>query len=1053
MTADEINAHLSRVSPDSEDAVEWSCLQKFQQLGWEPIHAYEEIDGDPTLLGRQHHGEVVLTRYLLPAIKRLNPEIPDLALDEAVSRLTRDRSAMDIVTANKDVYHLLKEGVPVNFRDAQGELCKERVYFIDWRVPENNDFLIVSQLWINGDPYTKRADLVGFVNGIPLLFIELKAPHENVYHAFKDNFRDYKSTIPHLFWYNGVVALSNGGHAKMGSVTAPWEHFNEWKKINDEGEVGVISLDTLLLGTCEKSRFLDIIENFALFKESTGGYEKLVGKYHQVLGVNNALRAVHHIRQNKGRLGVFWHTQGSGKSASMVFFSQKVLRTVPGNWTFVVITDRAELDDQIYGTFQRCGVVKEGHVQATSSVHLRQLLTEDHRFVFTLIHKFRTENGERHPMLSERDDIIIMTDEAHRSQYDMLAQNMRDALPNAAFLGFTGTPLISGEEERTREVFGEYVSIYNFRQSIEDGATVPLYYENRLPEVQLKNENLNDDLNQLIDEALLDPEQEKKLEREFRQMYRIITLDERLESIAENMVEHFIGRAHRGKAMFIAIDKATAVKMYDKVQKHWKLKLAELNTKYLNAKGGEFEALKDTIEFMETTDMAVVVSSGQNEVEDLKVKGVDILPHRRRMVKEDLETKFKDSDNPFRIVFVCAMWITGFDVPSCSTIYLDKPMKNHTLMQTIARANRVFGDKTSGLIVDYVGVFRNLEKALAVYAAPESDAGGDTPIKDKAELKEQLKAEIADMNAFLSPFHVDLEIIRKEQDVFQRTAWKNDAVDAILTTDETKKEFMRRAEWIKKIYKAYLPDPIEPELGETAYLIRKMAHQIREMAPVPDIDDVLADIDALLDESVQGFRIQEPKGGYKRYDLSEIDFDALRKKFEQGRKRTILEQVRKAIETRLGDMVQINHTRMDWLEQYRELIKKYQDGSINLDELFERLKEFAQNLNEEQKRYVREGLDNEQQLTVFDMLTKPEMKLTKAERQEVKLIARELFQVLQDRMVLDWKKRQQTRARVKLAIQRLLDRLPSVYDKETYEKKCDAVYKFVYNLEKMPIAA
>ncbi|RQW10725.1 type I restriction endonuclease subunit R, partial [candidate division KSB1 bacterium] len=341
------------------------------------------------------------------------------------------------------------------------------------------------------------------------------------------------------------VVLANGGHAKMGSVTAPWEHFNEWKKINDEGEVGVIDLDTLLLGTCERSRFLDIIENFCLFQEAKGGLNKLVGKYHQVLGVNNALRAVHHIRQNRGRLGVFWHTQGSGKSASMAFFSQKVLRTVAGNWTFVVVTDRTELDDQIYGTFQRCGVVNEGHVQATSSAHLRQLLTEDHRFVFTLIHKFRTENGERHPVLSKRDDIIIMTDEAHRSQYDVLAQNMRDALPNAAFLGFTGTPLISGEEERTREVFGDYISIYNFRQSIEDGATVPLYYENRLPEVQLKNENLNDDLNRLIDEAMLDPEQEKKLEREFRQMYRIITLDERLETIAENMVDHFIGRAHR----------------------------------------------------------------------------------------------------------------------------------------------------------------------------------------------------------------------------------------------------------------------------------------------------------------------------------------------------------------------------------------------------------------------------------------------------------------------------------------------------------------------------
>ncbi|RQW10724.1 DUF3387 domain-containing protein [candidate division KSB1 bacterium] len=296
------------------------------------------------------------------------------------------------------------------------------------------------------------------------------------------------------------------------------------------------------------------------------------------------------------------------------------------------------------------------------------------------------------------------------------------------------------------------------------------------------------------------------------------------------------------------------------------------------------------------------------------------------------------------------MWITGFDVPSCSTIYLDKPMKNN-------------------------------------------------------------------------------------------------AVDAILTTDATKKEFMRRAEWIKKIYKAYLPDPIEPEWGETAYLIRKMVHQIRGLASVAEIDDVLSDIDALLDQSVQGFRIQEPEAGYKQYDLSGIDFEALRVKFVKGRQRTIIEHVRTAIESKLNEMVQINHTRMDWLEEFRDLIKKYQDASLDLDEFFAKLKEFAQRLDDEQRRFVREGLENEQQLAVFDLLTKPEIKLSKAERQEVKLIARELFAVMQEKMVLDWKKKQQTRARVKLAIQRLLDKLPAVYDKLLYEKKCDAVYKYVYNLE------
>jgi len=655
MTRDDIIAKLDTVPPDSEEAVELSSMLIYDELGWDLIHAENEVDGDPTLLGREDQGEVVLSRYLFPALKKFNPDFPDEALSEAANILTRDRSAMSITHANKDLFSLLKQGVPVTFRDKDGNDTVERVKIIDWSRPQNNQFLLVSQFWVNGDPYKRRTDLVGFVNGLPMLFVELKAPHVNVHNAFKDNLKDYKSTIPPLFWYNAFSILSNGGEAKIGSVSAEWEHFCDWKKINSEGEAGIISLDTVIRGTCEKERFIDILENFQIFTEAPGGLNKLVAKNHQYLGVNNAIQALQEIKKNKGRLGVFWHTQGSGKSASMIFFSQKVLRKTPGNWTFVIVTDRTELDDQIYETFQKANVITEGHVQATSAKHLRQLLTEDHRFVFTLIHKFRTENGEKHPVLSIRDDIIIITDEAHRSQYDVMAQNMRDALPNAAFLGFTGTPLIKGEEERTREVFGDYVSIYNFSQSIEDGATVPLYYENRIPEVQLTNEHLNEDLNRIIDESMLDPEQEKKLERDFARMYQIVTRDDRLDKIAEDIVNHFIDRGHRGKAMVVSIDKATAVRMYDKVQVQWKAAINKLKKKLMWEKSDNIIILNDKIEYMESTDMAVVVSPSQNEVEELKNKGADILPHRKRMVKEDLATKFKNPDDPLRIVFVCAM--------------------------------------------------------------------------------------------------------------------------------------------------------------------------------------------------------------------------------------------------------------------------------------------------------------------------------------------------------------------------------------------------------------
>jgi len=359
---------------------------------------------------------------------------------------------------------------------------------------------------------------------------------------------------------------------------------------------------------------------------------------------------------------------------------------VPGNWTFVVVTDRVELDDQIAKTFKACGAVSEAEgdaCHAQSGAELRALLAGNHRYVFTLIHKFQTPE-----VLCDRPDVIVLTDEAHRSQYDTLAMNMRAALPKALFLAFTGTPLIAGEE-RTKEVFGDYVSIYDFQQSIEDHATVPLFYENRTPELQLVNPDLNDEIYELIESATLDPEQEARLEKELSRQYHLITRDDRLDTVAKDIVRHFTGRGFQGKAMVVSIDKATALRMYDKVRKYWPT--------------------------MDSTDMAVVVSPGQNEIEQMKKLGLDIVPHRKRMNEQELDEKFKDPDDPLRLVFLCAMWLTGFDAPSCSTIYLDKPMRNHTLMQTIARANRVFPGKHSGTIVDYANVFASLERALAIF--------------------------------------------------------------------------------------------------------------------------------------------------------------------------------------------------------------------------------------------------------------------------------------------------------------------------------------------------
>jgi type I restriction enzyme, R subunit len=963
----------------SEDAlVEQPAIDLFAELGWKTANCWGERFGDGRddpverlYLGRETPAEVVLRPRLRPVLSRLNPGLPALALDLAVEELAKDRSTMSLAAANREVYGLLKDGVRVTVPSEDEGDSVETVRVVDWNNPDNNAFFLASQFWVSGEMHKRRADLVGFVNGLPLVFVEFKAYHRRLENAYQGNLRDYKSVIPQLFYHNAFIILSNGTESRIGSVTASWEHFAEWKRVNSEGERGVVSLETVIRGTCERERLLDIVENFILFSDAGGAPVKLVAKNHQYLGVNNAIEALRSLGKNRGRLGVFWHTQGSGKSYSMVFFSQKVSRKFEGDYTFVIVTDRQELDDQIYKTFASIGAVTERQVQAENGEHLKQLLRENHRNIFTLIQKFRTERGERYPKLSDRSDIIVMTDEAHRSQYDIFAMNMRNALPNAAFIGFTGTPLMAGEE-KTREVFGDYVSVYNFRQSVEDGATVPLYYENRIPELQLTNAAFNEELEGLIEDAMLDERQEARLEREFGREYHLITRDDRLEKIAEDIVSHFMGREQPGKAMVVSIDKATAVRMYDKVQKYWerhserlRRELAAVETLHATSlRHDDATSLRDRISYMEETDMAVVVSQGQNEVEDMARKELNIIPHRRRMIQEDLDKEFKDPDDPFRIVFVCAMWMTGFDVPSVSTIYLDKPMCNHTLMQTIARANRVFEGKLTGLIVDYIGVFRDLQKALAMYG---SGRDGDMPVKDKEQLVKELRVTIGETRAFCKERGVETHKILNAEG-FKRLVLLDDAVEAILESDESKKRFLFLADQVEKLYRAILPDPAG-EFGPSRSLFSVLAERIRSLTPPVDISDIMEAVEELLDRSVatEGYVIRESSedgGGEGIVNLGRINFEALRAHFERGRKRTEAERLRGQVNAKLGRMVRLNKGRTDYLEKLRRLIEEYNSGSMNVEAYFRALLRLAEELDEEERRSISEGL-SEEELALF----------------------------------------------------------------------------------------
>jgi type I restriction enzyme R subunit len=1043
---------LSGVLASEDGAVEKPALALLQELGWAPLNLMAEQPGPANPTGRTSFAQPHLPAALRAALVKLNPDLPISAIEAAEAALTQDRSALSPVAANREVIALVVNGAAVQVKNDQGGYDDHRVRVIDWQDARANDFVAANQVWVHGLLHKRRPDTIGYVNGLPLLLAEWKAPTKPLASAYEDNIRDYRDTIPQIFHGNGFVILSNGIDTVMGAAHAPFDIFAPWKKLDEDGPDDP-SLETMLRATCQPERFLDLIENFVLFDEAREGLRKVVGKYHQVLGVNRAIEAVRHIEQNKGKLGVFWHTQGSGKSLSMVMFAEKVLRRLGGNYTFVIVTDRTELDDQIAGQFKSAGAMTKNiqNAQAGSRDHLRELLAGNERYVFTLIQKFSTADHEPMPMLSERSDIIVITDEAHRSQYDTLAMNMRKALPNAAFIGFTGTPLIKGEDSRTREVFGDYVSIYDFAQSVKDGATVPLFYEARKPELQLDKEALQDELDALLEEAALDEAQTAKLDREFARQYTLITNPDRLDKVAEDVALHFSQRGYRGKAMFVAIDKATAVAMYDRVKAAVARLIAQDEAKLKTAHEAEGAAIAERLQWLRELDMAVVVSQGQNEIDDLRKKGLEMEPHRKRMQTEDIEAKFKDAKDPLRLVFVCAMWITGFDVPSIGTVYLDKPMKNHTLMQTIARANRKAAGKTSGVIVDYVGVFNNLQKALAVYAGGGAGAGsegeeGKKPIEDKGALVTALAAALTAAREYALANKADTAAMA-EAEPLARLKLISAGVEALVGPDEVRHEFFRLTSGVTKAYKALLPDERAAPFLKPVAILHTLAEAVRAKLGPVDISAIQARIAELLDEKIEGVAILAPlvtgDTAEGRIDLSGIDFEKLAKLFEVSPK-VAAEKLREEAEEQANRLASENPTRVHLVERLEKLIEQYNTGAIDVERMFDQIKALVGEMNEEEQRAAREGM-SQAELALFDLLTTPEPKLTTAQENEVKKIAKNLLVKLTEAVAsVDWLRSQETRGQVKRQIKLALNELPQdPYPDALWNTKVDRVWEFV----------
>ena len=1073
----------------SEDDIEQGLLQTLQHgHGFDVLDCFTQKPDDLNDGSRRRDKrDVVLADRLLDACQRLNPHVPLTELESVVAQVMDRRAAMAPLKANQELDAFVRDGVSISYEDAHGVKQDESVKLIDFDVVDNNHYLAVSQLWIKAQGQApkavyRRPDVILYVNGLPLVFIELKNSNVKLRSAFDDNLSNYKHDIPQLFHCNAFCILSNAIETKVGGFTSGWEHFFNWFRVADEKEAvnreriarQGISIQAAINGLCARERLLDYVENFVLFYKDES---KIVAQNHQFLGVNKAFDRFSHRKEYDGRLGVFWHTQGAGKSFSMIFYARKIFRKVAGNFSFVVVTDRDDLDGQIYRNFLHTHTVgKKDAAQPKDARELRKFLGQNKKVVFTLIQKFRYDKSKRYPRLfdpkKEKREIIVMVDEAHRTQYKSLAENMRQGLKGASFLAFTGTPLL-GKQRKTNKWFGDYVSEYNFHQAMQDRATVPLFYEKRVPEVLNQNEDLSEEFYELLEDENLDEAQQEKLEKKFAKEMEVIKRDDRLNKIAADIVYHFPRRGYLGKGMVICLDKFTAVKMYDKVQLQWKDEIKRLRGAIKKAINEiEKARFKKIIEYMKSVEMAVVISQPRGDEERFEKTKLNIKPHIKRLEQldergHDIEYNFKDPKDPLQMVFVCAMWLTGFDAPTVSTLYMDKPMKDHTLMQTIARANRVASykimghsgklvAKNSGDIVDYYNVFRNMKKALKDYAQGEEGLD-EPPVQEKKKLFGLLDDAIQQALGYCLEREIDLRLVVDKKEVFKNLEKFKAFADILLQKDDWRKSFNVYENTVSSLYEACKPEIFQQPPRREVAAIQYLRGVIDSLVERADIDDVSQRISELLDESVvvddaEGFLVGEHKAEYqiiqkgRTWDLSKINFDKLKEDFGKAQYKNIeIAEIRAFIEHKLQQMMRQNATRLDFAERLQNIINRYNSGASSTENYFEDLMRFTEAMKDEDERHVREGL-TEDELELYDLLKKD--KLTKAEEQKVKLAAKDLIIRLLEGspkvLVQDWWKDGQTQRAVKNAIEEVLDKdLPETYDRVTFKEKCENVFDLI----------
>ncbi len=1011
----------------TEAELEEICLDYLRDAGWTTAYG-PDLAPDGTAPERLTHADVFLHPRLMDAVRRLNPGLPESAVLEVVTILGRAESQV-LLTENWRLHELLTHGVPVEFATADGSRRSTRAWLVNWTDINRNDWVAVNQMTVVQDGRTRRPDIVCFVNGLPLALFELKAVgSENAtLKGAHNQLRTYQKDIPALFAANAVCVITDGHQARLGTMTTPLEHFAAWKTIDgSDAPPALPQMDVLVHGVFDPARFLDLVRNFVVFSDEPSGVVKRVAKYHQFWAVNTALEStIEASSKGDGRAGVVWHTQGSGKSLEMLFYAGKVMRhPAMANPTLVLLTDRNDLDDQLFDeVFTAARTLPEKPQQAESREDLKRLLTRaSGGIVFTTLQKFGLskedrEAGRPFPTLTDRRNVVVIADEAHRSQYDFidgLARNLRDALPNASFIGFTGTPIESADKN-TRQVFGDYVHTYDMTRSVEDEATVKVFYEARLAKVDLPPEHI-EDLDEAFERATSGTEDaaRERLKSRWAKVEAIVGSEQRVREVAKDIVAHWENRSEAltGKALVVGMSRRICAALYD-----------------------EIVALRPEWHSDDDAEGAVKVVIAGSAADDEQLQ-----PHIRDKKRlRALKQRAKDPDDPLQIVIVRDMWLTGFDSPSMHTMYVDKPMRGAGLMQAIARVNRTFKDKPSGLVVDYIGIADDLQEALADYTDRDRDVAGQS-VEEGA-----LPGLIEKHEVVTTMLHGhDWQTKARAGTGKSYLAAISACVDHLLGAPEVKGRFMEQVRYLVGFFTMSVPNPKAMALRDDVAFFQAVRASISKLEGTDssgrsagaELDTAIKQV---LSEAMAGGGVIDifAEAGMDRPDLSLIDDEFIEKVRKSPRPNLQIEMLRRLINEELGKIGKRNIVAG---RQFSEMLQKallaYQNRSIDAAQVVAELVELAKHLKGEQDRGARLKM-NEAELAFYDAIRTNDAAVLAMEDEALQEIARELVEVVKRKATIDWNNKQTVRAALRSAVKRLL--ITRKYPPDKREEATDLV--------------